>query len=75
MAERQAKAATKVQAEKEKAANFRKVAELERVAKRKTREMDRQANNPVNKPSQPRTKQTRPVPDSETVHEGIHDSS
>jgi hypothetical protein len=62
------KAEAKAQAERQKAANIQRVVELESAAKRKTQDMEREANNPVDKMSQPRAKRTR-VP--ETVNEGI----
>ena len=59
---RQAKAAAKLQAKQQKADNIQRVAELERVAKRKMRDMDKQANDPIDKITCPRMKQTRAQP-------------
>jgi hypothetical protein len=62
------KAEAKAQAERQKTANIQRVAELESAAKRKTRDMEQEANNPVDKMSQPRAKRTRVQP--EIVNEG-----
>lgn len=67
--EKQAKAAVKAQAASKKAANVQKVAELESALKRKTRDAEQQANDPVDKISQPRAKRVRKHP--ETVNKGI----
>ncbi|KAI9434934.1 hypothetical protein H4582DRAFT_2080175 [Lactarius indigo] len=68
-ADKQDKAAAKVLAEKLKAAKMQSVAELEKSEKRKTKDRDRQANNPVDKALQPRAKQTRDLP--ETVNKDL----
>jgi hypothetical protein len=47
------KAEAKAQTERQKAANIQRVVELESAAKRKMRDMEREANNPVDKMSQP----------------------
>jgi hypothetical protein len=57
--ERQAKATAKAEVKKKKADNMQKVAKLESAAKQKTRDMERQANDLVNKMTQPQAKQTR----------------
>lgn len=65
---KQAKAAAKAQAERQKTANIQRVAELEHAAKWKTKDMEQQANNPIEKITQPRVKRTRNQP--ETVNRG-----
>jgi hypothetical protein len=63
---RQAKTAAEESAKKQKATNIQKVAELERAVKKKTRDMERHANNPVD--PQPQVRQTRKQ--SEAIDEG-----
>jgi hypothetical protein len=64
---KQEKATAKARTEKQKSDNIQRVAKLESAAKQKKREMERQANNPVDKITQPRAKRTR---NQETVNEG-----
>jgi hypothetical protein len=68
------KAEAKAQTERQKAANIQQVVELESAAKRKMRDMEREANNPVDKMSQPQAKRTRVpemVNEGTTCHHGI----
>jgi hypothetical protein len=67
--DKQAKAAAKAQAEKQKAANIQRVAELESAMKRKTRDTEQHANDPLEKDSQPQAKRTRNQ--HEIVNKGI----
>ena len=60
--EKQAKAAAKVSAERRKAANIQRVAKLESTVKRKTSDMEQQANNPIDAITQPRMKRTKNLP-------------
>ncbi|KAH9029672.1 hypothetical protein EDB85DRAFT_1891935 [Lactarius pseudohatsudake] len=60
--DKQKQVAAKVQADKLKATKTQGVAEFEKAEKRKTRDMDQQANNPVDKISQPKAKRTRDLP-------------
>jgi hypothetical protein len=70
-ADRQEKAAAKARAERKKTANIQRVAELESAAKRKTREMEHQANDPVDTTSsQPRVKRTRNLPEMVNLNKG-----
>ncbi|KAI9442152.1 hypothetical protein H4582DRAFT_2126718 [Lactarius indigo] len=74
-ADKQEKAAAKVLAEKLRATKMRSVAELEKSEKQKTKDMDRQANNPIDQMSQPRAKRNRNLPgavnkDLGSEHEG-----
>ena len=62
------KAEAKAQAERVKAANFQRVAEMESAAKWKKRYMEQEANDPADKMSQPRAKRTRVQP--EIINEG-----
>ena len=56
---KQEKAAAKALAEKKKADSIQRVAQLKSEAKQKKRDTEQQANDPVNKMSQPRAKRTR----------------
>jgi methylthioribose-1-phosphate isomerase len=60
---KQEKEAAKLEAARQKTANIQKVAEIERASTQKAREMERQANNPTDKLSQPRVKRTRNQPE------------
>lgn len=53
---KQEKAVAKALAEKKKADTIQRVAQLESEAKQKKRDTEQQANNPVDKMSQPRVK-------------------
>ena len=53
------KAEAKAQAERQKAANIQRVVEMESAAKQKKRYLEQEANDPVDKLSQPRAKRTR----------------
>ena len=64
---KQEKAAAKALAEKQKADNIQRVAQLECDAKQKKKEMEQQANNPVDKITRPRAKRTR---NQESVNRG-----
>ncbi|KAF8261181.1 hypothetical protein EI94DRAFT_1705739 [Lactarius quietus] len=67
--EKQAKVAAKEQAERQKSANIQRVAKLKSAAKQKTRDMERQANNPVDKITQLRAKRTINQPDTDNKDE------
>ena len=56
---KQEKAVAKALAKKKKADTIQRVAQLESEAKQKKRDTEQQANNPVDKMSQPRVKRTR----------------
>ncbi|KAI0251373.1 hypothetical protein BJV78DRAFT_1282635 [Lactifluus subvellereus] len=64
-AEKQAKAAAKAQAMMEKKANIDKVAAIEKAAKQKAKDMDREANDPVDPVTQARARKARKRPESE----------
>ena len=64
---KQEKSPAKAQAKKQKADNIQRVAQLECEAKHKKKEMEQQANDPVNKITQPRAKWTR---NQESVNRG-----
>jgi hypothetical protein len=70
LAEKKAKAAAKAQAEKEKKANISKIAAIEKAEKQKAKDMDQEANDPVDPATQTRARRTRKRPDS--VDEGNH---
>ena len=61
------KAAAKALAEKKKADNIQRVAQLERDAIRKKKETEQQANDPIDKITRPRVKRIR---NQETVNRG-----
>ncbi|KAH9162334.1 hypothetical protein EDB89DRAFT_2079810 [Lactarius sanguifluus] len=67
--DKQEKAAAKVRAKKLKATKIQGVTEFEKAEKQKTRDMDQQANNPIDKMSQPKAKRTRNLP--ETVNNDL----
>ena len=58
------KARAKAQAERQKTASIQRVAELESAAKQKTRDMEQEGNNPVDKMTQPQAKRTRVQPEN-----------
>lgn len=60
--EREAKAAAKARAEKEKAANIRRVAAVERAEQQKIRDMDREANDPMEPATQATVRKGRKRP-------------
>jgi hypothetical protein len=62
-AEKQAKAEAKAQAVAEKKAYIDKVVALEKAAKEKARDMEREANDPVNPVMQAKARKTRKRPD------------
>ena len=64
---KQEKVSAKAQAEKQKADNIQRVAQLERDAKHKKKEMEQHANDPVDKITRPRAKRTR---NQESVNRG-----
>jgi hypothetical protein len=59
---RQSKAAAKAQTAMERKANLQKLADFERTEKRKARDMDREANNPVEPASQPKARMNKKRP-------------
>jgi hypothetical protein len=69
-AEKEAKAAAKERAASEKIAKIEKVAAIEKAAKQKAKDMDQEANDPVDPVTQTKARKSRKRPRAEDEDEG-----